>query len=185
MAHEETVATSWLSAWLASLDESIRIAEDARKFAARSDQVSAWSAGEQLEHAMLADRSIVGLLERSAAGDGLPEPPNPPSPLAVELLEAGHIPRGRGPAPEGTLPEGREPEAVAEGLRDLRGRLAELETALPGILKHDSTQSHHVLGALTPSQWLRFGQVHHAHHAAIVRDILTTLPKCDERPLTP
>lgn len=156
---------------LQGIERCRSIAGDGDAWAARVKGLSAWSVGQQLEHLLLADESIVGRVERLREEGAVPAGGRPTF-AGYAVLLSGSIPRGRGRAPDFTVPEGRPAAeigdrfgAVAERYEALRPALADLET-----LK--ATGAHPILGHFTASRWLRFAHVHHLHHERIVRDIL-------------
>ncbi len=156
---------------LEGIERCRSIAGDADAFAARAEKVSAWSVGQQLEHLLLADESIVRRVERLQAEGAAPAGGRPTFAGYVVLI-SGSIPRGRGRAPDFTLPAdlaareiGDRFDAGAERYDALRPALAELEALR-------ATGAHPILGHFTAARWLRFAHVHHGHHEEIVRDIL-------------
>lgn len=161
------------AALLAELEACGRVAGEAVAFDARAPDTSGWSVGEHLEHLLLADRFMLGLLEGAAGGEPpVDAGPGRPTLPGYLVLWTGFIPRGAGKAPAGARPRGLSREEVLRGLAAERQRLAGLEPELPGIAAAAYTIPHPALGRLTPRRWLRFAAVHHAHHARIVRDIL-------------
>lgn len=169
------------------------LAEDARACAVRAPSVSGWSVAEHLEHLLRADRWIVGWIE-SAVAEGASEPGRERSggdasesvgtkPEGVELggkpsaagyavLSTGFIPRGRGRAPRLSRPSGLSTAEIRAGLREVLTRVDTLEPRLGEIDAVALTLPHPMLGRFTPARWLRFADIHHAHHAKIIRDIL-------------
>lgn len=159
---------------LAEMDGCARIAADPAAWAARVPDTSAWSVGDHLEHLLLADRSIVRVLE-SAVGRSprrADAGPGRPTLRGYLVLWTGFIPRGAGRAPDRTRPAGQPRESVHEQLVDERRRVAHLAADFPRLAAARDTFPHPALGRFTPARWLRFAAIHHAHHARIVRDIL-------------
>lgn len=152
----------------------VRIAQQfelMRDFCAAADRhssrISGWSVGQHVDHLIKADQSI---FVRFPA----PEEEAPPqvTPLGRFVLWTGWIPRGKGKAPSATQPEAPERDALIEGIDGIE-RLFEQAIELPEALADPAPIAKHpYFGGLNRAQWLRFVQVHHHHHAKIVRDIL-------------
>lgn len=155
------------------IDRCLEHAADPERLDTATLDVSAWSVRDHLEHLLLADRHVLGWVV-----DALSRP-NPevrehlPGEIGVTLLARGSIPRGRGPAPEFTRPAGLERADLQEGFRELRGLSAGLASQAAELDACRHTLPHHVLGHFTPAEWLRFLHLHHRHHEAIIRHILT------------
>jgi DinB superfamily len=155
------------------------------ELAARVPAVSGWSVGEQLEHLVLVDRSVLKavrrLLDDPHRQSAETAPPAPPgiNLLGRVVLGSGFIPRGRAR----TLPPfqpgagaataagdgvvgvvGMGIAEIERGVRELEPRLGELEAS-------GGRSRHPLFGGLGGRQWLRFVTVHHHHHLKIVRDI--------------
>ena len=88
------------------------------------------------------------------------------------VLWTGRIPRGRGQAPERTRPAAGSLQQVrsllagaSEAFERLAAKRSELEAVRARI-------DHPYFGRLLPKHWLRFVELHHDHHLAIIRDIL-------------
>lgn len=158
--------------WLELIDRSLDLAGDEIRRSASEESVSLWTVAQHLEHLLLADASIVGILESTAAGPLSDEQPGRPSTIGYLVVWTGYIPRGRGKAPDFTIPVGQTAAEVAAGLRDVHRRVTAIEQLLPAITSDDSTRAHPRLGHFTPMQWLRFAQIHNRHHHKIMRDIL-------------
>jgi uncharacterized damage-inducible protein DinB len=160
---------------LAAVDEACALAGDPTKAARRADGVSSWTVQQHLEHLLLADRAIIGVL-RGMLRERAPSPgPGRPTWVGYLVLFRGSILRGKGRAPQLTVPTGLELNEVAAGLHAVRGELEALESALPQLAAARSTRPHPVLGDFTPLQWLRFVHVHHVHHGKIIEDILISV----------
>lgn len=159
---------------VAALERSAEWAAEPDLFRARSEDVSGWSVGMHLEHLLRSNRGIVTWLGRVAAGEDADRrrDRNGPTLAGWLVLLTGHIPRGGGRAPDATVPEGIEREEVLTGLRQVLGAARRLGGGLEALDGADPRMNHPVLGALSASQWLRFGRIHHEHHEKIIRDIL-------------
>jgi len=154
------------------LDEMDRLAAlpDA-ELATRADAVSAWSVAQQLQHVARANhslaRGLLGLLDDPTRGR-----PVAPNLLGRIVLFLGYIPRGRGKAPSSTR---AEEEPTVEGVRGEVAAARELlhrwRERAPDLLALDASISHPYFGCPSVPQWLRFVEVHNAHHLRIMRDI--------------
>jgi uncharacterized damage-inducible protein DinB len=160
------------------VESCIRLAERGELCDVRAAGVSAWSVGEQLEHLLLADRSILGAIEQleddNAAGGESDSSGGSPTWIGRFILWSGVVPRGRGRAPDSTTPTGMPIEELAAGLAALQDELETLRPQLDELEPIRATRAHPLLGNFTPKQWVRFASVHHMHHRKIIRDILRT-----------
>ena len=130
----------------------------------RAPAVSAWSVGQHLEHSFISATGIIRQLAASIPGQRR----RAWSLLWTVVSLTGHIPRGRGVAPPAVHPQ---PEPTAE-------RLAEVHAeAVANLGRVDAIDPrawflHPVFGVLERRGALRFIDIHHRHHAKIIRDIL-------------
>lgn len=131
---------------------------------AAAPEVSAWTVGMQVQHALIATREISRGLAGSAPGARKPTR----SVIAGLILLTGRIPRGRGRAPRASLPSA---DITEEGLRTL---LAEAREALAATsaLPRDAWWEHPRFGVMHRDTAVRFLHIHNRHHLAIARDIL-------------
>jgi hypothetical protein len=154
----------------AQLDELLRLASQSDFAAVRAPEVSGWSVGEQLEHLLLADRTILDGFDRlldgtlTSAGGG-------PTAIGRFILVSGYIPRGRGKAPKAVIPGTLSPGEIASGFEVVKRRFEELAPRLGEMEAGGATFRHPLLGELNPGQWLKFVKVHHHHHQKLIRDI--------------
>jgi hypothetical protein len=164
-----------------SIDACIALAEDARACEACAPSISGWSVANHLEHLLHADRWIVGWIESAVDGEAsesggeTPEGADPggkPSALGYVVLSTGFIPRGRGRAPERSCPRGLSVPEIQAGFHEIQAQVKALEPRLGEVDTVPLTLQHPVLGRFTPARWLRFADIHHAHHDKIIRDIL-------------
>jgi hypothetical protein len=130
--------------------------------------VSKWSYGQQLEHLYRASLWTLDRLEESLAGR---DPSARMGLLGYGLMTTGFIPRGYFP----TIPPlepGAGTMAEIQPLQEtLHGRLTDLHLNLKEIKKCRGKSKHPRMKYMTASQWLFFGDIHHRHHLAIMRDI--------------
>lgn len=157
---------------LEGLDACLELSRAPARLSTRDERVSAWSVHEQVEHLLLADRGIVKWIFRALEEAEPAGRAGEPTDVGRAILDAGAIPRGRGPAPDGTIPRGATPPELVDQLEALRELCGGMEARLEAIAASRQTRPHHVLGHFTPAEWLRFLHVHHLHHAAIIDDIL-------------
>ncbi len=157
---------------LAAVDEACALAGDPTKAARRADGVSSWTVQQHLEHLLLADRAITGVLREMLKGRAQPAGPGRPTWVGYLVLLRGSIRRGKGRAPDLSVPTGLQLDEVAAGLRAVKDEVEALERALPVLAAATSTRRHPVLGDFTPLQWLQFVHIHHVHHGKIIEDIL-------------
>lgn len=155
------------------LDELVALANEPELAALRTDEVSSWSVGEQLEHLMLSDRMILDgfetLLNSTVTSAG-----GRPTAIGRFILLVGYIPRGRGRAPKGVVPGTLSPTEIASGFGVIKDRFEKLDSRLGEVEASRATHRHPLLGHFNPGQWLKFVKIHHHHHAKIIRDIRTT-----------
>ena len=138
------------------------------KLALVAPGVSKWSYGQQLEHLDRASLYVLDRLEESLAGH------DPRARMGVwgyGLMTAGFIPRGYFP----TIPQ-LEPGAgtlteIQPLQETLHRRLAALRLNIKEIKGARGKSKHPRMKYLTAGQWLFFGDIHHRHHLAIMRDI--------------
>jgi hypothetical protein len=152
------------------LDGLDRVADLCGEPDLRVERVSLWSVGQHIEHVLRVDDTIRINLATSTIAK------TPPLSLVGRLiLLTGRIPRGKGKAPEWTKPTGdyvelrRAVDATARGYRDL-------ELVIDDLVRDPRRVAHPSLGGLSRRQWLRFADIHHRHHEAIVRDIRAAAP---------
>jgi len=157
-----------IDANLQQLDRvSAYLAEDDSLVDRRSDAVSGWSVGQQLEHVVhVIEACVERILEApEALSRGV-------SWKGRLMLTLGRFPRGVAQSPAQF--RGRQVSAAAlrERVARLRGRFAELTTRTDLLERPDPAIPHHIFGGLSADRGLRLTEVHTAHHLAIVRDIL-------------
>lgn len=158
---------------VSGIDTCLAHAAQPERSRASSPEVSSWSVAMHVEHLLLADRWILEWVLRTARVPGPDHRAEDPTPIGVEILASGRIPRGRGPAPEMSIPQGLSTADLVDQLSRARSLATRLGPRLTEIHASRATLPHHVLGHFTPAQWLRFAHIHHDHHEAIIHDILT------------
>jgi|GEM_PF-729409 len=149
-----------------------RCLEDPEVFSTRRLKVSWWSVGQHAGHLALSlDRIGREIEDMLAHPDKNAE--QPAGQIAVSLLDAGEIPRGRGRAPDFLrVPVNVTPDGVRRELDAARDRWRGLSARADAIAATPAKFPHFALGPLTSAQWTRFMAVHTAHHLRIVEDIL-------------
>lgn len=151
---------------LAGLDQ---VAEHIARADASNAAVSRWSVGLQLEHVLLSDDAIIGIIEGSSP---LPPTEAPIAFMGRVVLLTGFVPRGKGQAPEPFRPAEAQVTTMADRVAGLRDRLNALAPHLAAVRADRRRFQHPVFGGLTRGQWLELLRIHQDHHLAIVRDIL-------------
>ncbi len=154
---------------LDQLDSLLELARDLPGLELRRQEVSSWNVGEQLEHLVLVDGSLLKVLEKAepdagSAGRG-------PTAIGRLFLSLGAIPRGRGKAPSFASPSDVELDQVEPRLSAVRERFAALAPDLGRLETRGALARHPVFGHLDGRRWLRFAGIHHHHHWKIIRDI--------------
>lgn len=85
------------------------------------------------------------------------------------LITFGYFPSGRA-APKHVLPTGEiDLGAVLDAVRRDLTRLDESATRARQLLGAGKMLDHPIIGALTVDQWLKFHEIHTAHHAKQIR----------------
>lgn len=131
-------------------------------------RVSKWSFGKQLEHLYLSTHYVLDRLDEAMAGQ------NPAGRMGVYgygLLVGGFIPRGVFPTIPPLEPRGGTLDQIEPLRESLTKRLEQLAWDLSQIKASTGRSRHPRMKYLTASQWLFFGDIHHRHHLAIMRDI--------------
>lgn len=170
-----TVVDEWqLDKDFAKIDQQWASLESVLKnddyFAIKSEDVSAWSCGQQAGHVALvlnltAD-SIKNMLanpDQNADGEI--------SGMGLQLLKGGIIPRGVGKAPDGTRPDDPNRKDLHKTLNEAKEKWAALAKQTEEIAACPA-RAEHQTGMLKTSDWVRLMAIHTAHHLKIVRDIL-------------
>lgn len=155
---------------LGQLDDMVDLARRDGILHTVAPSTSAWNVGQHLEHLLLADRKIFEIWKKIERG-AMPSAEGNISFVGRIALFVGRIPRGRGRAPEALCPETVDGAGLVTGLEDMREEISELEKDLPIHETSSWRAPHPVFGPLSPTQWLRFIDIHHQHHLKIVQDI--------------
>jgi hypothetical protein len=140
--------------------------EDPDPTGLRSERVSDWSVGEQVDH-------VLKVLESSLARLAAPGKPLDRGINVVGriLLKVGRLPRGVGRSPKSVLPTARSRAELADALDDVRERLRSLAAQADVWRSQRPLVPHPYFGGLTPKQGARMLVVHTDHHLRIVSDI--------------
>jgi hypothetical protein len=137
-------------------------------------EISRWSPAQHLFHVFLANELSLRNALSLARGRGmLIKPFERTGPYTEAVLGGRSIPRGVARAPRFVTPPERVDLAFlktlcAENLADL----ARVRDEVDAIVAAPLCVPHQLLGDLDAPQWLRFADVHTAHHAAILAEIL-------------
>lgn len=131
--------------------------------------VSKWSYGRQLEHLYLATHWTFDRLDESMTGANASEKMNL---LGMTFLTAGFIPRGLFPTIPPLETQGGTMEIIDPLRQRLYKRLDNVRWSLKEILACHGRSKHPRMTYLAARHWMRFLDVHHRHHLAIIRDIV-------------
>lgn len=158
-----------LQSLLAQWDEWLASPATARQHA---PTISGWSVTQHADHLTQADALILPRLERALADR--PDGPRRRITLGGRIvLWTGYIPRGAGKAPPPTRAAAEpDPAVVRSRLARERDQVARLGEQLDLLAALPTGLDHPYFGRLDGGQWLRFLEIHHHHHAKIVREIL-------------
>jgi len=156
-----------------ALDDLDRAAADAASLPLRAPALSAWSVAQHVDH--LAAANLLCLRAAAVLVEGTDDrilARGAPNVWGRLVLTFGHIPRGRGRAPQATVPA-EEPDAatLAERLRPGREVLDALAADPDALAAARGRLPHPALGAFSAVQWVRFTAVHVRHHLAIAADL--------------
>lgn len=156
---------------LKQLDGLVNQSRQADDVAIRAETVSRWSVGQHLEHLALSDAAVAGGLEKLAATPGAAG--GHPNRVGRMVLLFGIIPRGKGQAWKQIIPgETVDGARLAASFDDVARRLKAVFEPRPGQLEAPPGRfRHRIFGDLHAFQWLRFVDIHHRHHARIIRDV--------------
>jgi len=135
----------------------------------RVTSVSKWSFGKQLEHLYLSTHYVLDRLSEAMAGQ------NPSGRMGIYgygLLVGGFIPRGVFPTIPPLEPVSGTLDHIGPLKESLAKRLEQLAWDLSEIKASTGRSRHPRMKYMSASQWLFFGDIHHRHHLAIMRDIL-------------
>ncbi len=145
------------------------LAADASTLELGHDSTSSWNIAQHLVHLALVDVSILKRLEPGA--ENAESATGGPTLIGRCMLALGYIPRGRGKAPAISNPRQPNIADIAPQMTETRQRFVELEPDLPRLGSGPALAKHFAFGHLNGTQWLRFVEIHHHHHAKIIREI--------------
>jgi hypothetical protein len=143
--------------------------------------VSKWSYGRQVEHLYRAAHWTLDRLDESLTGANESERMNL---LGLGFLCGNFIPRYMYPTIPPLETHGGTMEIIQPLKDDLALRLARMRWTLPEVLASRGRSRHPRMMWLMTRHWLRFLDVHHRHHLAIIRDIVRSSERTTGRPLT-
>ena len=147
-------------------------------FAIQTDEVSAWSCGQQAGHIALVLDSIAEGIEKNLA-DPERNKDGRLSDFATPVFNSGVIPRGVGKAPESAKPKDTSRVELLGTLEGTHERWQAVEARKADLPGCPARFEHFAFGMLTSTDWVRFAAVHTAHHLKIIRDILKTTGQTD------
>lgn len=135
-------------------------------------EVSAWSTGQQLYHIAEVNTVVGKSLIRLSQSEEDQDADRRASITGVSILATGFIPRGRGNTPARLqAPPDLSRSALQSAVTKSRSCLEDVETLLALLQSRKGRIQHPYFGYLRASQWVRFLNIHTAHHLKIVRDI--------------
>lgn len=141
--------------------------------------VSKWSFGEQLEHLYRGCHWVFDRLDESMSGANASGRVNA---LGLGFLSINHIPRGMFPTIPPLEPHGGTMEIIQPLRQDLNRRIENVRWTLSEILVCPGRSRHPRMMYLTARHWMRFLDVHHRHHLAIIRDIVAASERSSAEP---
>ncbi len=135
--------------------------------------VSGWSASEQVQHVLLANKWALSAVVAMLLGRGEFADSGRKNLLGTVLLRFGRIPRGKAQAPEAARPdpavEVAELAAILQKQWGYLERIKDRRTEVPTLEKRFN---HPILGDFSASDAIRFVRVHTSHHLKLVDKIL-------------
>ena len=139
--------------------------------------VSGWSCAQHLYHVALATDLALGNAKRLVQGQSpMIVQEGGPNELAVRVLTEGGYPRGESEAPRMVQPgDDVDPGFLTDEMQRNRDGLADVRELVDSIASATGRVRHPRLGELSTAEWLRFANLHAAHHLAILSDIESTL----------
>ncbi|HED66328.1 MAG TPA: DinB family protein [Planctomycetes bacterium] len=139
--------------------------------------VSGWSPAQHLFHLVLAcDLSFRNVSSLVRERGRLIRDPEERHAEGLGYLSAGKLPRGRAEAPRFVRPPERiDFELLAELHREACEACAEFARDPAAVDRAPKAIPHQLLGDLSASEWLRFAEVHTAHHLAILDEVRAEL----------
>ena len=153
-----------LAALLVDLERIVAEGDGALRL--RAPRVSAWSVGQQVDHALrVMNRSLAAVLEPGTA------PARGINLAGRVILFVGRIPRGIGKAPAAAQGQESPVSELEEFLAAARRRLDAARRLDDRLRDRRPVLRHPYFRGLTRAQALRFLAVHTDHHLRIVADI--------------
>ena len=141
-----------------------------RDLAVRAPAVSKWSFGEQLEHLYRSSHYVLDRLEEAFAGEHRRDHIGF---WGVGLLVGGFIPRHAFPTIPPLEPHSGTLADITPLQESLHERLRNIGFGLPDVRSSAGKSRHPRMKFLTAGQWMFFADIHHRHHVAIIRDIVS------------
>ncbi|MEM8963207.1 MAG: DinB family protein [Acidobacteriota bacterium] len=154
----------------AQLAELATLTADATLFSSRSDKVSGWSIGQQIEHLVVVNETVLAKVEEVLAAEG-DQKVGGLKPIGFVALTLGRFVRGVARAPRATRPRDVDRTEMVERLGAQQEVWRAIGERLPAIAASKNRFPHPYFGGLTPAQWIRFIGVHNRHHMRIIADI--------------
>ena len=136
--------------------------------------VSGWSAAQQIQHVLLANKWALSSIVAMLLGRGDFAESGRKNLLGTILLRLGRIPRGKAEAPEAARPDPGVPASeLLASLQKQRGYLARITEKHDEVPALKQRFNHPILGDFSASDGICFVRVHTSHHLKIVDEILT------------
>jgi hypothetical protein len=144
-------------------------------------EVSKWSYGRQVEHLYRASHWTLDRLDESLTGANESESLNL---LGCGFICANFIPRGVFPTIPPLETHGGTMEIIQPLKDNLSRRLAQMRWTIQDVLASQGRSRHPRMKFLKTGHWLRFLDVHHRHHIAIIHDIVRAAERTARNPAT-
>jgi len=129
-----------------------------------SGEISDWTVGMQIEHALRAHIGIIRVLRKSKPG----EEKQQFNFKRKAVLLSGRLPRGVAKAPKRSAPsEGVDEEQLRKLLA-----LARSEHEDTGSIESTAWFNHSMLGVMNKKTSLKFSEIHVNHHVIIAEEII-------------
>jgi hypothetical protein len=147
-----------------------RVLEDGDLFERTDTEVSDWSCGQHVGHAVLIAKTMAGRIDANLADPTRHSEEKTPGD-ALRVLTRGGFTRGAARAPSAARPEGRGQDELQSLLHVAVEAWARIAARVDELPACRARAEHFALGYLTSTEWVRMCAVHTAHHLRIVRDI--------------
>jgi hypothetical protein len=153
------------------MDRMLATPED--RLQRRVEAISGWSPAQHLCHLALSNALMLTAVDRIAHQAAPASAGGSMNLKGHFVLTTGHIPRGKGKAPDKSVPPA-DPGRLetVELLGKSRLALLRVKGELPRVEEATWRVEHHVFGKLDALQWLKLVKIHTDHHLRIIDEIL-------------